>query len=138
MSRQLSREDVERLAQELEMVEQLALSMQRQLDMVVSAIDDMNDAISSIKLVENPPSETLIHIGGSTYVRGTIQENSSLIVAIGAGYYIEVDSGLARTMLEARVKELEETRKNLEENIARLVERASQIRQFLGSLMRTQ
>ncbi len=138
MSRQISREEIERLAQELELVEQLALSMQRQLDMVVSAIDDINDAINSIKLVESPPSETLIHIGGSTYVRGSIQEKSSLIVAIGAGYYIEVDSNIAKAMLETRIKELEETRKNLEENIARLVDRANQIRQFLGSLMRAQ
>jgi prefoldin alpha subunit len=64
----------------------------------------------------------LVPLTASLYVPGKIRDTAKVLVDVGTGYYIEMDTAKAKGFYERKVAELEQSLKELEKILNQKVE----------------
>lgn len=128
----ITREDIERLLNELQVIESLMENFEKNMALVLDVIKDLDAAKSLVGLLRSSPNvETLADIGGGIYAKVGVDLSVKPLVAVGAGYLVEMDVDSLLGYIDERLKELNVARENLERNLSALSSRANEIRRFL-------
>jgi prefoldin alpha subunit len=136
---QVKEEDIVRqLATEIRILEGSAAALQSRLDIVRNAINEVSLAHATLegltKLQEG--DDTLVPIGGGSYVRMKIADSKKLVMGIGAGTAMEKDVVGSIEELKARVQELDKARNSIQQQLEQTVARYDQDREALDQLVR--
>lgn len=128
----LTKEDVARLMDEYQLLSELIASLQAQLSLVNESIEEIKTALDGLKSLD-ADAERYIHIGAGVYIKASV-EKAEILTPLGASYYAFLDKQNAERILNERLQELNNVKSNLESNLAKLGERAAQIRDVLERL----
>lgn len=128
----LTREDVARLVDEYQLLSELIASLQAQLSLVNDSIEEIKTALDGLKSLE-AEVERYVHIGAGVYLKASV-EKAEILTPLGASYYAFLDKQNAERILNERLQELNNVKSSLESNLAKLGERAAQIRDVLERL----
>jgi len=129
----LSRQDVQRLLEEYQLLNELLASLQAQHATVSELVEELSTALDGVRLLKSEGGERLVHIGAGIFVGGVF-EGREVLTPLGAGYYAFLDLENAERIVKERLEEYSKVKTSLEENIEKLTERALQIRQVLERL----
>jgi prefoldin alpha subunit len=138
---QVKDEDIVRqLATEIRILEGSAATLQSRLDIVRSAINEIALAHATLdgltKLQEG--DDTLVPIGGGSYIRMKVADSKKLVMGIGAGTAMEKDVPSSLEELKGRVQELEKARNSIQQQLDQTLARYDQDREALDQLLRRQ
>lgn len=118
-------EEIRRLGLEMRLLENSAQAIQSRSNMVNAVISDL--AIAEMTLTglgrNQTGSELLVPVGGSSYIRATLQDPDKVIVGIGAGVSVEKTLDEAKAIIARRLQDLEKTKLSLEQRLAELAEK---------------
>jgi len=105
-----SEQDVRVLVAQLQQLEAEARAYEQQIDVVNFTMQEIDNAISAIEALSKPEvgKETLIPIGASSFVYGTIPQTSRIIIGLGSAVSAEVDVANAVSHLKERKNKLTE------------------------------
>lgn len=129
----MSRQDVQRLLEEYQLIGELLSSLQAQHATVAELLEELTTALDGVRLLKGEGGEGLVHIGAGLFVKGVF-EAKEVLAPLGAGYHAFLDLNNAERILQERIEEYSKLKTSLEENIEKLAERAAQIRQALERL----
>ncbi|MEZ0319354.1 MAG: prefoldin subunit alpha [Pyrobaculum sp.] len=129
----ISRQDIQQLLEEYQLVSELLASLQAQHATVTELLEELTTALDGVRLLKSGEEERLIHIGAGLFVRGTF-ESKEVLTPLGASYHAFLDLENAERILRERIEEYSKLKTSLEENIGKLAERAAQIRGVLERL----
>jgi len=129
----LSRQDIQRLLEEYQLLNELLASLQAQHAAVSELVEELSVALDGVRLLKSGGGERLVHIGAGIFVSGVF-EGREVLTPLGARYYAFLDLENAERIIKERLEEYSRAKTSLEENIEKLTERALQIRQVLERL----
>ncbi|ABL87638.1 prefoldin, alpha subunit [Pyrobaculum islandicum DSM 4184] len=129
----MSRQDVQRLLEEYQVINELLATLQAQHTTVSELLEELTTALDGVRLLKTEGGERLVHIGAGLFVLGTFNARE-VLTPLGAGYHAFLDLENAERILKERIDEYSKVKTSLEENIEKLIERAAQIRQVLERL----
>ncbi len=129
----MSRQDVQRLLEEYQLIGELLSSLQAQHTTVAELLDELTTALDGVRLLKGGGDERLVHIGAGLFVSGAF-DTREVLTPIGAGYHAFLDLDNAERILQEKIEEYSRLKTSLEENLQKLAERAEQIRQVLERL----
>jgi len=129
----MSRQDVQRLLEEYQLIGELLSSLQAQHTTVAELLDELTTALDGVRLLKGGGDGRLVHIGAGLFVSGAF-DTREILTPIGAGYHAFLDLDSAERILQERIEEYSRLKTSLEENLQKLAERAEQIRQVLERL----
>jgi prefoldin alpha subunit len=129
----MSRQDVQRLLEEYQLIGELLSSLQAQHTTVAELLDELTTALDGVRLLKGGGDGWLVHIGAGLFVSGAF-DTREVLTPIGAGYHAFLDLDNAERILQERIEEYSRLKTSLEENLQKLAERAEQIRQVLERL----
>lgn len=132
MARTITREDIARLIDEYQTLSELIAGLQAQLSLVNETLEDLKLALDGLKSLSQD-AERYVHIGAGVYLKASV-DRSEVLTPLGANYYAFIDIENAQRILSDRINEMNNIKTNLEGNLAKLSERALQIRQVLEQL----
>lgn len=109
------------VAQEEELRSRLQM-IERQLDMLMGMREDKQRALSTLKGLKDaePGTEILLPVGGTTFVRAALGDNSTVLKGIGAGYAMP-------RQLDTAVEELKAEAETIERDVQKTSQAASEI-----------
>jgi prefoldin alpha subunit len=107
-----SDQEVRVLVAQLQQYEAEAQAYEQQLNVIDFTITEINNALTAIDALSNPEAgkDTLISIGASSFVYGTIPEIKRVIVGLGSNISAEVEPADAKTYLSERKDKLNDMR----------------------------
>ncbi|MEZ0248145.1 MAG: prefoldin subunit alpha [Thermoproteus sp.] len=132
MSARITREDVARLVDEYQLLSELIASLQAQLSVINDSMEELKTALEGLKSL-GQEAERYVHIGAGVYLKASVDQ-SEILTPLGASYYAFLDRQNAERILNERLEELNNVKNSLESNLAKLGERAAQIRDVLEQL----
>jgi len=105
-------QEIKVLVAQLQQYEAEAQAYEQQLNVINFTINEIDNAIRSIDALSNPEAgaDTLIPIGASSFVYGTIPEIKRVIVRLGSSISAEVGAGDAKKYLSERKDKLNDMR----------------------------
>jgi prefoldin alpha subunit len=105
-------QEIKVLVAQLQQYEAEAQAYEQQLNVINFTINEIDNAIQAIEALSKPEAgaDTLIPIGGSSFVYGTIPETKRVIVGLGSNISAEVAAGDAKKYLSERKDKLNEMR----------------------------
>lgn len=131
-------EEIRRMLVELRILEGSARVVQSRVDVVNAAIGDVAVAHATLEGVktQSEGSETLIPVGGGSFVRAKLADVQKMIMGVGAGVCIErsVDESIAE--LKARLGDLDKVRASLQEQLGQTLLKIEEQRNKLGELVK--
>jgi prefoldin alpha subunit len=134
-------EDVLRqLATEIRILEGSAGALQSRLDIVRAAISEItlaHNTLEGLKALQKD-EDTLVPIGGGSYVRMKIADSKKLVMGIGAGAAMEKDVDSSVEELKGRLQELDKARNSIQQQLEQTLARYQQDRDALEELLRQQ
>jgi prefoldin alpha subunit len=134
-------EDVLRqLATEIRILEGSAGALQSRLDIVRAAINEItlaHNTLEGLKALQKD-EDTLVPIGGGSYVRMKIADSKKLVMGIGAGAAMEKDVDSSVEELKGRLQELDKARNSIQQQLEQTLARYQQDRDALEELLRQQ
>ncbi len=139
----ITQQDIARMVEELQALESAASVLRQNIAVLSASISELKVAIDFMKLIDSNVASTDAYasIGGGAFVRVAIRDCSKVLFLLGAGYVVEVDRESAISLIERRVKELEDVKSSAESRLSEILRRAENIRQLLTyiySLMRSE
>lgn len=117
---------VQRFAQELNLLQNLGESLQRQVDLINQNIVEISLTINTLNELEkgNGGKEILVSLGSGSYIIGGLRKVEKIIVGLGAGVAAEREIPEAKKLLEERAenygKLLGRSREELDKVLARI------------------
>lgn len=132
MSARITREDVARLVDEYQLLSELIAGLQAQLSVINDSMEELKTALEGLKSL-GQEAERYVHIGAGVYLKASVDQ-SEILTPLGASYYAFLDRQNAERILNERLEELNNVKNSLESNLAKLGERAAQIRDVLEQL----
>lgn len=121
-----SDEEFQQTAQQLQAIESQLESLERQVQTLQARKAEIDDAIEAIEGLDSG-STVQVPVGGSAYVRATVDDMEEVIVGIGGGYASEQSEGDAISILEDRHDRLDDDLEEIGEAIAELRERGEEL-----------
>jgi len=123
---------------QLRIYEGSARALQARLDIVNAAISEFALASSTLEGVKTQSSDadTLIPVGGGSFVRGKLADVSKIVMGVGAGVAIEKPIQDSITEIKSRVADLEKARTALQEQLTQTLIRIEEEREKLGEIVR--
>ncbi|MGB8311928.1 MAG: prefoldin subunit alpha [Halobacteriota archaeon] len=105
-------QEIKVLVAQLQQYEAEAQAYEQQLNVINFTINEIDNAIQSIDALSNPEAgaDTLIPIGASSFVYGTIPETKRVVVGLGSTISAEVAAGDAKKYLSERKDKLNDMR----------------------------
>jgi len=123
-------EELRRLSVEIRLLEDTAQALQSRTNMVNAVITDLtyaNTTLEGLKKNEEG-SELLVPVGGSSYIRASLQDPDRVIVGIGAGVSVEKTMKEAKAIIKKRLEDLEKTKVALQQRFAQVAQKINEDR----------
>ncbi len=128
--------DVNVLLRDYVLLQKYAENLTSALTSVLNELNEVNLAKESIKQLSRYDKLDNILVSldraGYAYMHGLLKDTSKILVNIGAGYYVVVDSSKATEILERRTSELQEIRKRLEQELSAISQKLEELKQLIA------
>lgn len=112
---------------------QLAL-IQKEVEKITLTTMDINNALKTVESVQ--AGESLIPIGGGSFVKGQIN-NDTVLLGIGSGYVIEVEKSHAVEKMKGRGEAIREAINKLTKEYSRISAKLSETTKQLKQIERS-
>jgi prefoldin alpha subunit len=122
----MSNEDeFRKLVIELRMLESTADSLQSRSTLINAAVIELNTALETLKGLGKKQinSPILVPIGGGSYIRAILNNVNTTVYGVGAGVAIEKTWEESRIGMENRLKDLEKTRRSIQQQLGQIIRR---------------
>jgi prefoldin alpha subunit len=122
----MSNEDeFRKLVIELRMLESTADSLQSRSTLINAAVLELNTALETLKGLGKKQinSSILVPIGGGSYIKATLDNVNTTVYGVGAGVAIEKTWEESRIGMENRLKDLEKTRRSIQQQLGQIIRR---------------
>lgn len=136
-----SQQELQQMAYFLQFAEEQLKELELQRQVMDNGIQDIATTLYTIDQIEaqDPRSdgtvETLVPLGSGTHVATVMQKPSSIIVPIGARYFVERAFADGKELLLKQQRKMEETREIIGQRMKQLVEQAEKVRPILNQRM---
>ncbi len=134
----------EKIQQEANVLLQEYTFLQRYVEELSTYLNNINAALveaslarrSMEELSKGKEREILVSLdrNGNAFIKTEIKEENKVIVSIGGDYYLYTSIKKAIEILNKKISELEESRKNIEKELSNILNRMEQIKQQLAAL----
>ena len=123
---------------ELRIYEGSARAIQTRLDILNAAMGEFALASSTLDGVkaQKPDADTLIPVGGGSYVRAKLADVSKIVMGVGAGVAIEKPIEDSITEIKSRIADMEKARTALQEQLGQTLIRIEENREKLGQIVK--
>lgn len=123
---------------ELRIYEGSAQALQARLDIVGAAMNEFTLASSTLEGIKSqkPDADTLIPVGGGSFVRAKLADVSKIVMGVGAGVAIEKPIEQSISEIKGRIADLDKARIALQEQLAQTLLRIEENRQKLGEIVK--
>jgi prefoldin alpha subunit len=108
------------------------------LDIVRAAIGEItlaHNTLDGLRKLQDG-DDTLVPVGGGSYIRMKIADSKKLIMGVGAGAAIEKDVDSSVEELKGRLQELDKARTSIQQQLDQNMSRYQQDREALEDLLR--
>ncbi len=107
-----------------------------QRDQVYSDIGELTQLKQTIQHIQSvpPPLKTMVDIGCNVYAQARVEDVSTLCVAVGMGFFLEMELGEASVYVDKRVTELTEKASELTQQASLINARIKMVLQALNEL----
>jgi prefoldin alpha subunit len=124
---------LQKVAQQIEEIEEQQAAIEEEIERLQAEKQDMNEAIEAVEELETG-STVQVPVGGDAYVRAEVADIDEVVVSLGGGYAAERDQdGAVDTLetkqdtLDERIEEMRSDLGELESESERLEERAQEM-----------
>lgn len=115
-------EEIRRLIIELRLLESTARQIQARLNLINTALVELNLASMALEGIEKKGSDHIfVPIGGGSYVKARLEDTDKVIYGIGAGAAIEKPIKEAKEDIENRISELNKAKVALEQQLSQVL-----------------
>ncbi|MEM1514518.1 MAG: prefoldin subunit alpha [Candidatus Bathyarchaeia archaeon] len=115
-------EEVRRLIIELRILEGAAGQIQARLNLINTALVELNLASMALEGIEKKSSDHIfVPIGGGSYIKARLEDTDKVVYGIGAGAAIEKSIKEAKEDIENRISELNKARVALEQQLSQVL-----------------
>ena len=123
---------------QLRIYEGSARALQSRLDILNAAMGEFVLASSTLEGVKTQKAnaDTLIPVGGGSFVRAKLDDVSKIVMGVGAGVAIEKPIEDSISEIKSRIADMEKARTALQEQLAQTLVRIEENRQKLGEIVR--
>jgi len=123
---------------QLRIYEGSARALQARLDILNAAMGEFVLASSTLEGIKTQKTnaDTLIPVGGGSFVRAKLDDVSKIVMGVGAGVAIEKPIEDSITEIKNRIADMEKARTTLQEQLAQTLVRIEENRQKLGEIVR--
>jgi len=123
---------------QLRIYEGSARAFQARLDILNAAMGEFAMASSTLEGIktQKPNADTLIPVGGGSFVRAKLDDVSKIVMGVGAGVAIEKPIEDSISEIKNRMADMEKARATLQEQLAQTLFRIEENRQKLGEIVR--
>ena len=136
----MAEEEVRGLITEHKILEGSVRVTQSRIDLINSALNDLYTANATLEGLRECESgaETLIPIGGGSFIQANLLSTQKIVMGVGSGVCIEKNLEESIMDLKGRQSELERARATLQENLNKTVAELERRRQRISQLMESQ
>jgi len=137
-ARPMTEEQVQEDLMRLEAYRNQLNALLQQHQILTASRQDHLRARESLEGVDRAPpnAELLLPLGGETFVRGSVDRDSLVLVGIGSGVVVEMDRPKVTELLAERIVRIEQALRDLEGQMSTLDERIQALSQRLDSAAR--
>ena len=123
---------------QLRIYEGSARTLQARLDILNAAMGEFVMASSTLEGIktQKASADTLIPVGGGSFVRAKLDDVSKIVMGVGAGVAIEKPIEDSIIEIKSRIADMEKARTALQEQLAQTLVRIEENRQKLGEIVR--
>lgn len=131
-----SEDEVRRLIVELRVLEGTAEALQSRINLVDAVFAELNMTKQTLEGMkkENPDALVFVPIGGGSYIKAKLTDVDKVVYGVGAGVSIEKSLEEAKQGVDARLSELERTKRSLEQQLTQVIRRIQENRERLQRL----
>lgn len=131
-------EEIRRLIIELRLLESTAGQIQARLNLVNTALTELNLASMALEGIEKKTSDHIfVPIGGGSYIKARLEDTDRVIYGIGAGAAIEKPLKEAKEDIANRISELNKAKVALEQQLSQVLVRMQEGQSRLQELTST-
>lgn len=123
---------------QLRIYEGSARALQARLDILNAAIGEFTLASSTLEGIktQKTSADTLIPVGGGSFVRAKLDDVSKIVVGVGAGVAIEKPIDDSVSEIRDRIADMERARATLQGQLTQTVIKIEENRQKLGEIVK--
>lgn len=123
---------------QLRIYEGSARALQARLDILNAAMSEFALASSTLEGIktQRPNADTLIPVGGGSFVRAKLDDVSKIVMGVGAGVAIEKPIEDSISEIKDRIGAMERARTTLQEQLTQTVIRIEENRERLGEIVK--
>ena len=128
-------DEVRRLIVELRILESTAEYLQSRLNLVNTALTELNLASMSLDGIEKKDSDSIfVPIGGGSYIKARLEDTDKVVYGIGAGVAIEKTIREAKEDIANRIAELNKMKAAIEQQLSQVLSRIQESQNRLQEL----
>ena len=128
----ITREDIERLAEERNSLASLLDVVRQNLALITQSINELKSAKDMLTLMsKGEAQDTYAGVGGGIFIKASLTQGERVLVGVGANFVIEMDISHAISYIDDRIKELEDLKSKLDAQSADITKKISDIDNFL-------
>lgn len=130
-------EQLQAILVQLEQGKQQMEQLNRQGQMLESAIAEVDETVSALETINSQESDTpaLVPIGAGSYVNAKVTENEHVLVGIGAGFSVEKKVPDAVSALRERRTQMEQSHRSLQKIVGEIAQRLAELNGQAQSMM---
>lgn len=123
---------------QLRIYEGSARALQARLDILNAAMSEFALASSTLEGIktQRPNADTLIPVGGGSFVRAKLDDVSKIVMGVGAGVAIEKPIEDSISEIKDRIGAMERARTTLQEQLTQTVIKIEENRERLGEIVK--
>ncbi len=133
----MSEDEIRSLLVEHRILEGSIRVTQSRIDLINAALNDIYTANATLEGLKEYKKEveTLIPIGGGSFIKANLPDVEKIVMGVGAGICIEKNIEESIMDLKGRQAELERAMAGLQENLSKTAEELEKRRQRISELM---
>ncbi len=123
---------------QLRIYEGSAQALQARLEIVSAAMNEFASASSTLEGVktQQPEAETLIPVGGGSFVRARLGDVTKIVMGVGAGVAIEKPIEESIAEIKSRLADLEKARTSLQQQLTQIAMKIEEERERVGEIVK--
>ena len=135
----MDKENQQKLQQkymEMQMLGQQIQQMQKQLELIANQVQELNATKEALDDIgKTPPgTNTFVPVASGIFVKGKITDNKEVLVNVGAGTAVKKTIPQTEELIKGQLTELTNFKKELEENLKKLISKAKTFEKELSQL----
>jgi prefoldin alpha subunit len=102
-------EELNKLAMRAQILNREAQTMQNQIDMMQTAVANLDATIDTLKNLKKAQKDTIVPIGSGAYITCNEVDTQNVLVAVGAGFIVKKTASEAVDIFETKRKDATES-----------------------------